>query len=195
MTCDPNSELQIVNLQNIFLKSYIRANIYFPQTRFYFILELCSRLTATDLQKLSDEQLAHLGIGHIQKLLDLARKKHQEHHVEKPLQAADIQRDISKSLAALRDFLHLAGTPLQRSVHSCQMLIAQCQHIKDWIDDSGAAAAYLQFLSPVGPACSLRKYQVLRLQSPLPQILSGAPDCSAWRSLRSEIDKQIWVIR
>lgn len=176
-------------------KSYMRANVLFPQTRFYFIIDFCTKLSTEELSCFSAQRLEFGGIDQLTRFVAFANKHHTKRAVSKDISIAHIERDTNKMLEALRGFIDRLGGGKSISSDTALELRQQFMQLKLWIDTSGISAEYLDFLSDGEPHDSDGRYSVVRVPSVLVQLLQQAPLSDALIALWPEIDKQVWAVR
>ncbi|ALS66618.1 hypothetical protein PCO31110_04173 [Pandoraea communis] len=180
------------DLDKKFLKSYVRSNIRFPQTRFYFILDFCGKLHSDDIPRLNGfDGLSATSVS-ADALVRLAQAQHRRRSVRKEPDVAEIARDISKTVAAMREFLDRCRVEEGMPAAALQSWIEQCRQLTAWIDASSLSREYLDFLSPRQPGVA---GNVVRMVSPLAVAMQSAPRLGVLETLWQEIDKEVWVIR
>jgi hypothetical protein len=179
-------------LEKKFIQSYIRSNTFFPQTRFYFILIICGKLVPEDIEEFNQFDSLSVNDAAMKALERLSQKQHRQRSVAKMPDLIDIEKDIMKTVAATRDFLHNNQIKSTTNPEKIRAWACECRQLSAWIDDSSLSQEYLDFLSP---AQCRADANIVRMASPLTIAMQSAPRLSILESLWPEIDKQVWVVR
>jgi hypothetical protein len=136
-------------LTRALIAAYALSNRRFPQTRFYFVVDFCRRLSLEDFRRFRAKGLA-LRPKTLRGLAKFGSNEHLMRKVRTILSQDQIAADVVKMVLAVNDvvsiYAQLRGRPDMWEL----TFLSDIRAMKTRIDEIALSASYLDFISPPG---------------------------------------------